>query len=67
MQAITKQTIYLPHDGKRNVFWQALFPEKSVRIPCFRQGNFPAFGGAQLRIPAHEGMLHPVAFSLKDQ
>ena len=48
------------------VFCQALFPEKSVRIPCFRQGNFPAFGGAQLRIPTHEGMLHPVAFSLKD-
>ena len=50
----------------RYVFCQALFPEKSVRIPCFRQGNFPAFGGAQLRIPTHEGMLHPVAFSLKD-
>ena len=49
-----------------SVFCQALFPEKSVRIPCFRQGNFPAFGGAQLRIPTHEGMLHPVAFSLKD-
>ena len=50
-----------------SVFCQVLFPEKSVRIPCFRQGIFPAFGGAQLRIPAHEGMLHPVAFSLKDQ
>ena len=51
---------------EKDVFCQALFPEKSVRIPCFRQGNFPAFGGAQLRIPTHEGMLHPVAFSLKD-
>lgn len=28
------------------VFCQALFPEKSVKIPCFRQGIFPAFGGA---------------------
>ncbi len=27
------------------VFCQALFPEKSVRIPCFHQGIFPAFGG----------------------
>ena len=53
-------------DDGTSVFCQALFPEKSVRIPCFRQGNFPAFGGAQLRIPTHEGMLHPVAFSLKD-
>lgn len=52
--------------AEKSVFCQALFPEKSVRIPCFRQGNFPAFGGAQLRIPTHEGMLHPVAFSLKD-
>lgn len=28
-----------------NVFCQALFPEKSVKIPCFHQGIFPAFGG----------------------
>lgn len=27
------------------VFCQALFPKKSVRIPCFHQGIFPAFGG----------------------
>ena len=27
------------------VFCQALFPKKSVKIPCFRQGIFPAFGG----------------------
>ena len=27
------------------VFCQALFPKKSVRIPFFQQGNFPAFGG----------------------
>ena len=27
------------------VFCQALFPEKSVGIPCFHQGIFPAFGG----------------------
>ncbi len=27
------------------VFCQALFPEKSVKIPCFHQGIFPAFGG----------------------
>lgn len=27
------------------VFCQALFPEKSVEIPCFHQGIFPAFGG----------------------
>ena len=53
-------------DGHMVVFCQALFPEKSIRIPCFRQGNFPAFGGAQLRIPTHEGMLHAVALPLKD-
>ena len=58
--------IFISHRLSSVVFCQALFPEKSVRIPCFRQGNFPAFGGAQLRIPTHEGMLHPVAFSLKD-
>ncbi len=28
-----------------SVFCQALFPEKSVKIPCFYQGIFPAFGG----------------------
>lgn len=28
-----------------SVFCQALFPKKSVKIPCFRQGIFPAFGG----------------------
>lgn len=27
------------------VFCQVLFPEKSVEIPCFRQGIFPTFGG----------------------
>ena len=27
------------------VFCQALFPKKSVKIPCFQQGIFPAFGG----------------------
>ena len=27
-----------------HVFCQALFPEKSVKIPFFRTGNFPAFG-----------------------
>ena len=27
------------------VFCQALFPKKSVKIPCFRQGIFPTFGG----------------------
>lgn len=28
-----------------SVFCQVLFPEKSVKIPCFHQGIFPAFGG----------------------
>lgn len=28
-----------------DVFCQVLFPKKSVRIPFFQQGNFPAFGG----------------------
>lgn len=28
-----------------DVFCQVLFPEKSVEIPCFRQGIFPTFGG----------------------
>lgn len=63
---VDKAIDYICNPEKTDVFCQALFPEKSVRIPCFRQGNFPAFGGAQLRIPTHEGMLHPVAFSLKD-
>ena len=31
--------------AEADVFCQALFPEKSVRIPCFHQGIFPAFGG----------------------
>lgn len=31
--------------SNRCVFCQALFPKKSVRIPCFHQGIFPAFGG----------------------
>ena len=30
---------------KTVVFCQVLFPEKSVEIPCFRQGIFPTFGG----------------------
>lgn len=32
-------------DKKTVVFCQVLFPEKSVEIPCFRQGIFPTFGG----------------------
>ena len=31
--------------GIESVFCQVLFPEKSVEIPCFRQGIFPTFGG----------------------
>ena len=31
-------------DGVLGVFCQALFPKKSVRIPCFQQGIFPALG-----------------------
>lgn len=31
--------------AKLPVFCQVLFPEKSVEIPCFRQGIFPTFGG----------------------
>ena len=31
--------------GVTVVFCQVLFPEKSVEIPCFRQGIFPTFGG----------------------
>lgn len=27
------------------VFCQVLFPKKSVKIPCFHLGKFPAFGG----------------------
>ncbi len=30
---------------EKSVFCQAFFPEKSVKIPCFHQGIFPAFGG----------------------
>ena len=30
---------------KYSVFCQVLFPEKSVEIPCFRQGIFPTSGG----------------------
>lgn len=28
-----------------SVFCQVLFPKKSVKIPCFHLGKFPAFGG----------------------
>lgn len=37
-----------------NVFCQVLFPEKSVGIPFFQQGIFPAFSGhyASLRMRA---------------
>lgn len=31
--------------AEERVFCQVLFPEKSVEIPCFRQGIFPTFGG----------------------
>ena len=34
---------FMSHDP--HVFCQALFPEKSVEIPCFHQGIFHAFGG----------------------
>ena len=34
----------LRQSGNMDVFCQALFPEKSVKIPFFRTGNFPAFG-----------------------
>ena len=38
----------------RSVFCQVLFPEKSVGIPFFQQGIFPAFSGhyASLRMRA---------------
>ncbi len=43
-------TIYVGID----VFCQVLFPEKSVGIPFFQQGIFPAFSGhyASLRMRA---------------
>ena len=39
---------------EKNVFCQVLFPEKSVEIPFFQQGIFPAFSGhyASLRMRA---------------
>ena len=41
-------------DVKLFVFCQVLFPEKSVKIPFFQQGIFPAFSGhyASLRMRA---------------
>lgn len=40
--------------GRETVFCQVLFPEKSVGIPFFQQGIFPAFSGhyASLRMRA---------------
>lgn len=37
--------IYTVAELQEVVFCQVLFPEKSVEIPCFRQGIFPTFGG----------------------
>lgn len=39
--------LFVWEDGRKYkiVFCQVLFPEKSVEIPCFRQGIFPTFGG----------------------
>ena len=41
-------------EGNQCVFCQVLFPEKSVGIPFFQQGIFPAFSGhyASLRMRA---------------
>ena len=41
-------------DERGGVFCQVLFPEKSVGIPFFQQGIFPAFSGhyASLRMMA---------------
>lgn len=43
-----------PVFGDYGVFCQVLFPEKSVGIPFFQQGIFPAFSGhyASLRMRA---------------
>lgn len=49
------------------VFCQALFPEKSVKIPCFHRGIFPIFSGYCLCIPTHESVFHPVTFSFENQ
>lgn len=48
--ADTVEDIYgfeISHDtiSAITVFCQALFPKKSVGIPCFHQGIFPTFGG----------------------
>ena len=41
-------------EQQKSVFCQVLFPEKSVGIPFFQQGIFPAFSGhyASLRMRA---------------
>lgn len=48
-EELLKQLMYL-----ESVFCQVLFPEKSVGIPFFQQGIFPAFSGhyASLRMRA---------------
>ena len=51
---IVRSTAYTYLVAMDSVFCQVLFPEKSVEIPFFQQGIFPAFSGhyASLRMRA---------------
>lgn len=48
------------------VFCQALFHKKKHQNSLFLARDFPCFRQDVLCILTHEGMLHPVAFPLKD-
>ena len=52
--AYTQRTLAYNSNKIEGVFCQVLFPEKSVGIPFFQQGIFPAFSGhyASLRMRA---------------
>ena len=48
-------------------FLSSTFPEKKRQNSLFLARDFPCFRQDVLCILTHEGMFHPVAFSLKDQ
>ena len=48
-------------------FLSSTFPEKKRQNSLFLARDYPCFRQDVLCILTHEGMFHPVAFSLKDQ
>ena len=52
---------------KDKCFLSSTFPEKKRQNSLFLARDFPCFRQDVLCILTHEGMFHPVSFSLKDQ